>query len=175
MSQAADVPSMESLFTGQDPKADTDADFDQMLEQALRSKPTTHTHPPDTTRSAREFTLEHGWPLPRPERGKWRRCVLVIIGAVLATLLLGWLLENLKAADQQPTDAKLDLSAIAALVTEDSDSAEPEGSSVEATGPVFVDPFADWAPRAVLEKLPAPRAQLVALPVRRAEVVRLPR
>jgi hypothetical protein len=163
---------MESLFTGRDRKAGTDTDFDQMLEQALRSKPTTHTHQPDTTRSAREFALAQGWPLPQPERGKWRRCVLVILGALLATLLLGRLLENLNAADQQPTDTKLDLSAIAAPVTEDSNSAEAEGSSVEATGPVFVDPFADWAPRAVLEKLPA---SLVALPVRRAKVVRLPR
>jgi hypothetical protein len=47
--------------------------------------------------------------------------------------------------------------------------------TIEVTGPVPADPFADWAPRAVLEKLPAPRAQLVALPVRRAEVARLPR
>ena len=46
--------------------------------------------------------------------------------------------------------------------------------AIEITGPVMVDPFADWAPRAVLEKLPAPRAQLVALPVRRADIVRFP-
>jgi hypothetical protein len=121
------------------------------------------------------FALRKPGSLPQPECGKWRRSVLVILGALLATLLLGRLLENLKAADQEPTDTKLDLSAIAALVTEDSDGAESEGSSVEATGPVLIDPFADWAPRAVLEKLPAPRAQLVSLPVRRAEVVRLPR
>jgi hypothetical protein len=160
MSQAADVPSMESLFPARNPKGGTDAKLDAMFERAL---------------SASEFALAPGWPLPQPERGKWRRCVLVILVALLATLLLGRLLENLKAADQQPTDAKLDLSAIAALVAEDSDGAEPAGSSVEVSGPVLKDPFADWAPRAVLEKLPAPRAQLVALPVRRAEVVRLPR
>ena len=57
----------------------------------------------------------------------------MILGALLATLLLGRLLENLKAADQQPTGAKLDVSAIAALVTaledeEDSDDAEPGGA-----------------------------------------------
>jgi len=68
-------------------------------------------------------------------------------------LLLGRLLENLKAADQQPTGDKLDVSAIAALITaledeEDSDGAEPGGSSVEVSGPVLKDPFADWAPRA---------------------------
>ena len=36
--------------------------------------------------------------------------------------------------------------------------------TIEVTGPVPADPFADWAPRAVLEKLPAPRAKLVRLP-----------
>ena len=36
--------------------------------------------------------------------------------------------------------------------------------TIEVTGPVPADPFVDWAPRAVLEKLPAPRAELVRLP-----------
>jgi hypothetical protein len=36
--------------------------------------------------------------------------------------------------------------------------------SIEITGPVFDDPFSDFAPRAVLERLPAPRAELVRLP-----------
>ena len=170
----------QPLFPRRNPQAGTDSAFEGMFEKALRqptNKPPRKA--PNTTRLARLFALEHDWPLPQPERGRWRRCVLVILGALLATLLLGRLLENLKAADQQPTGDKLDVSAIAALITaledeEDSDGAEPGGSSVEVSGPVLKDPFADWAPRAVLEKLPAPRAQLVALPVRRAEVVRLP-
>jgi len=135
--------STEPLFPGRDPLAGTDADFDQMFEQALRSKTTPHTHLPDTTRAAREFALAHGWPLPQPEpRRKWLRCLVVILGTILATLLLGRLLENLKAADQQPTGDKLDLSAIAALVTaseDDSDDAEPEDSGVEFSGPAFKD------------------------------------
>jgi NAD(P)-dependent dehydrogenase (short-subunit alcohol dehydrogenase family) len=108
----------------------------------------------------------HGWPLPQPERFKWRRCLLVILGALLATLLLGRLLESLRVADRRP--AAVNISTIAA---------EPEGTGVAASGPVLKDPFADWAPKAVLIRLTrtsAPRAELVALPVRRAPLVRSP-
>ena len=46
--------------------------------------------------------------------------------------------------------------------------------TIEVTGPVFEDPFADFAPRAVLERLPAPRTKLASSSVPRAELVRLP-
>jgi hypothetical protein len=36
--------------------------------------------------------------------------------------------------------------------------------AIEVTGPVFKDPFMDFVPRAVLERLPAPQAELVRLP-----------
>jgi hypothetical protein len=49
-----------------------------------------------------------------------------------------------------------------------------EEPSVEITGPVFANPYQDWAPRAVLERSPAPRAELVSSSVPRAELVRLP-
>ena len=45
---------------------------------------------------------------------------------------------------------------------------------IEVTGPVFDDPFRNFAPRAVLERLPAPRAELVGSPAPRAQLVRLP-
>jgi hypothetical protein len=78
---------LEPLLPGRDPKASTDKELDQMFERAL---------------SAREFARAHGWPLPQPERFKWRRCVLVILGSLLATLLLGRVLESLRVADQRP-------------------------------------------------------------------------
>jgi hypothetical protein len=80
--------SLEPLFLGRNPKAGTDKQLDERFERAM---------------SAREFARAHGWPLPQPERFKWRRCLLVILGALLATLLLGRLLESLRAADQRPT------------------------------------------------------------------------
>jgi hypothetical protein len=46
--------------------------------------------------------------------------------------------------------------------------------AIEITGPVFADPYQDWAPPAVLERLPAARAELVSSSVPRAELVRLP-
>jgi hypothetical protein len=78
----------QPLFPGRKPQAGTDQELDQMFERAM---------------SVREFARLHGWPLPQPERFKWRRCVLVILGALLATLLLGQLLESLKAVAQPST------------------------------------------------------------------------
>jgi hypothetical protein len=69
-------------------KVGTDKELDQMFERAM---------------SAREFARLHGWPLPQRERFKWRRCLLVVLGALLATLLLGQLLEHLRLANTQPT------------------------------------------------------------------------
>jgi hypothetical protein len=79
--------SLEPLLPGRDPKAGTDQKLDEMFERAL---------------SVREFARSRGWPLPEPERFKWRRCLLVILGAILATLLLGRVLESLRVADQRP-------------------------------------------------------------------------
>jgi hypothetical protein len=73
---------------GRKPQAGTDQKLAERFERAL---------------SVREFALLHGWPLPpQPERFKWRRCLLVVLGALLATLLLGRLLESLRVADQRP-------------------------------------------------------------------------
>jgi hypothetical protein len=78
----------QPLFPGRDRKAGSDKHFDTMFERAL---------------SVREFARLHGWPLPQPERFKWRRCLLVTLGALLTTLLLGQLLEHLRLASTQPT------------------------------------------------------------------------
>jgi hypothetical protein len=75
------------LLPGRDPKAGTDQGLDTMFERAL---------------SVREFARLHGWPLPQPEHFKWRRCVLVILGAILATLLLGQVLERLRQTPREP-------------------------------------------------------------------------
>ena len=78
----------QPLLPSRKPQAGTDQEPDQMFERAL---------------SAREFARAHGWPLPQPERFKWRRCLLVILGALSATLLLGQLLERLRLASTHPT------------------------------------------------------------------------
>jgi hypothetical protein len=99
---------MAPLFPGRDPKSGTESHFDTMLEEAFR-QPTANPVAVDTTRSAREFALAHGWPLPQTQaRRKWFQCVLVILGALLATLLLGRVLESLKAAEQQPRAAQIE-------------------------------------------------------------------
>jgi hypothetical protein len=84
-----------AIFPGRERKGGTDQKPDAMFERAF---------------SVREFALLHDWPLPQPDRFKWRRCLLVILGAILGTLLLGRVLENLKAADQRPPAARVDAS-----------------------------------------------------------------
>lgn len=39
--------------------------------------------------SVQEFARRHGFPVPQPERFKWRQCVAIALGAILGTLLLG--------------------------------------------------------------------------------------
>jgi hypothetical protein len=66
--------SLEPLLPGRDPKAGIDQELDTMFERAL---------------SVREFARSRGWPLPEPERFKWRRCLLVILGAILGHAAAG--------------------------------------------------------------------------------------
>jgi transposase-like protein len=78
----------QPLLPSRKPQADTDQALDQSFERTM---------------SVAEFARAHGWPLPQEERFKWRRCLLVVLGALLATLLLGQLLESLRLASTQPT------------------------------------------------------------------------
>jgi len=87
------------LFPGRNPKAGTDQELDERFERAL---------------SAREFARLHGWPLPQPERFNWRRCLLVTVGSLLATLLLGQLLERLRLASTQPTAPAMSMPVVPA-------------------------------------------------------------
>jgi len=90
----------QPLFPRRNPQAGTDSAFEGMFEKALRqptNKPPREA--PNTTRLARLFALEHDWPLPQPERGRWRRCVLVILGALLAQIpKLGCEIDQIHAA-----------------------------------------------------------------------------
>jgi hypothetical protein len=94
---------MTPLFPGRNPDGPSDAGLDAMLEKAFRQQA---IMPPkeatDSARLARAFALEQDWAMPQPERRKWHRCVLVILGALLATLLLGRMLESLKSTEQRP-------------------------------------------------------------------------
>jgi hypothetical protein len=87
------------LLPGRDPKAGTDQELDTMFERAL---------------SVREFARLHGWPLPQRERFKWRQCLLVVLGALLATLLLGQILERLRLASTQPTAPAMSMPVVPA-------------------------------------------------------------
>jgi hypothetical protein len=87
------------LFPGRNPDSGTDPILDLMLADALpQDEP---KGPADTTRPAREFAREHGWPVPQPEPRKWVRCLAVVIGSVLLTLLIGQGLEKLRVAGQK--------------------------------------------------------------------------
>jgi hypothetical protein len=101
----------QPLFPGCDREAGTDADLDTMLRRAFDQQCFVgRRESPDTTGLARQFALEHGWPLPQPEtlRRKRLRCLVVILGAILATLLLGQVLESLRRADQRPRAAQIE-------------------------------------------------------------------
>ena len=89
--------SLEPLLPGRKRQAGTDQKLDERFERAL---------------SVAEFARMHGWPLPEPERFKWRWCLLVILGAILATLLLGQILERLRLASSQPTAPALSMPVV---------------------------------------------------------------
>jgi hypothetical protein len=126
------------MTTGRD--SGTDPILDTMLADALRQDAT--NQPADTTRAAREFAREHGWPLPQREPRKWVRPLLVVVGSVLLTLLAGQMLERFRQIDQK-TNASPAPTAL------------PQPTPAPQPRPVF-------QPTPLFS--PAPRAQLVRLP-----------
>ena len=123
------------MTTGRD--SGTDPVLDTMLADALRQD--VSKEPADTTRAAREFAGEHGWPLPQREPRKWVRPLLVVVGSVLLTLLAGQMLERFRQIDQK-TNASPAPTAL------------PQPTPAPQPTPVF---------RPVYDP---PRAQLVRLP-----------
>jgi hypothetical protein len=86
------------MTTGRD--SGTDPILDTMLADALRED--VSKEPADTTRAAREFADERGWPVPAREPRKWVRPLLVVLGSIIATLLLGQALEHLRSSAYEP-------------------------------------------------------------------------
>ena len=168
---------MESLFPGRDPRAGTDAKLDALLGEALHSQwpaPGSRPQPEPPTVYLR---IAHT-PIPPLLKAYWALCALL-----LALIQMGCDANRLAPQASASSVAKNTSTHPMANQREDSEPSlvkvEPafppaksmtgvreDEPAIEVTGPVPADPFSDWAPRAVLEKLPAPRAQLGSLPVR---------
>jgi hypothetical protein len=135
--------------TSRDPG--TDPILDAMLAEALRQDVPNQSA--DRHRLAREFVPKRGWPVPPRDRRKWMRPLLVVIGALLATLLLGEMLEHLRPTANPPAALP---TAIATLAPQATPTPQPTP---------------------LLQPIPAPRAQLVRLPpwrVGEARMVTMP-
>jgi hypothetical protein len=168
---------MESLFTERDPSAGTDPELDALLEQAF--SPQRSASPPK--RSGTRLHLES----PALLKAYWAVCAVLLLALIQMGCNAGRLASTANAAkptfNTLPTKLHPGLEPSVATVeselppTKSMTWVREDEPTIEVTGPEPAEPFADWAPRAVLERLPAPRAQLVSLPVRRAEVVRLSR
>jgi hypothetical protein len=169
---------MESLFPRRDPQAGTDAELDALLEEALRAQRSASScrRPPASpqTQPPAAHVRTADTPIPPLLKACW---------AVCAALLLALIQMGCEANRLAPTSsaAKPTHTSFSANLRQESEPslARPEPvfqpaksmtwvredePTIEVTGPVPAEPFADWAPRAVLERLPAPRAQLVRLP-----------
>jgi hypothetical protein len=146
------TPEMKALFSGRDSNAGTDPILDTMLAEALSRQDATK-EPVDTTRAAREFAREHGWPLPQPFRPKWRRILAVVVGSIIATLLLGQALERLRQTGRETIAPPAPIQAL------------PQPTPARQPQPVFRPVFDP--PRAQLVRLPPWRvgeARLVTMP-----------
>jgi hypothetical protein len=180
---------MESLFQGRDPHAGTDAAFDALLEEALRvhRSPSSPRQPGASlqSQSPTAYIRTARAPIPPLLKAYWVVCAALLLALIQMGCDATRLASTSHVAKSPHTSlpVKLRQEPEPSLATVEPELppaksmtwVQEDEPAIEITGPVMVDPFADWAPKAVLEKLPAPRAQLVALPVRRAKVVRLPR
>jgi hypothetical protein len=152
--------------------------MDQLLRQALQpagERLTANTPP-------RVAVPEHEVPGERAEIPPLLKAYWAVCAALLLALIeMGCDANRLAPHVSTPSAAKATQSHLLANLRQESEPslAKPEPvfqpaesttwiredePTIEVTGPVLVDPFADWAPRAVLERLPAPRAVLVHLP-----------
>jgi hypothetical protein len=141
----------KALFSGRDSNAGTDPILDTVLVDALRQDGP--KGPEDTTRAAREFAREHGWPLPQRQRPKWFQYLAVVVGSIIATLLLGQALERLRQTGRETIAPPAPIQAL------------PQPTPAPQPTPVF---------RPVFDP---PRAQLVRLPpwrVGEARTMRMP-
>ena len=172
--------SLEPLFQGRDAQAGTEADLDGMLEQTFAREQQALEKPRPPGSSSQEkpsvvYIRTAHTPLPPLLKADWVVCVALLLALIQIGCDAHRLTKNSPAtnvgevehvyvASEQsaPEVAKIESTFTPAKsmtwVRED----EP---TIEVTGPLLADPFADWAPRAVLERLPAPRAELVRLPI----------
>ena len=155
------------LVPGSKPSTETDAAFDAMLEQMLAPTPKRQAALPIGETSTTIVEREALPLLPRlPEERNpgWVIRLACILCATIVLLVLGRTLESWHTASQ---------TYLTTSVSGETQS-WPREPNIGVSGPTLKDPFASWAPRAVLEQLPAPRAILVYLPqasAPRAELV----
>ncbi|MGA8658604.1 MAG: hypothetical protein WB586_20900 [Chthoniobacterales bacterium] len=155
------------LVPGSKPSTETDAAFDAMLEQTLAPIPKRQAALPVGATSTTIVEREPLPVLPRlPEEHNpgWVVRLACILCATLVLIVLGRTMESWHIASQTY------------MITSVSGETQswPREPNIGVSGPTFKDPFANWAPRAVLEQLPAPGAILVHLPqasAPRAELV----
>jgi len=171
---------MNSLFPGRDPQAGTDAKLDALLEQALRSQRSASSCRQPTASPQTQPPAAHVWtadtPIPPLLKPYWAVFAVLLLALIQMGCEANRLAPHASASSAaKPTHsslpAKLRQEPEPTLATVESELppaksmtwVREDEPTIEVTGPVPADPFADWAPRAVLENLPAP---LVALPVR---------
>jgi hypothetical protein len=157
--------------------------MDRLLRETFRSR---------ATSQQRELsTPKHPERVPQPENWTQSRAVQPPIPPLLKVywaLCAGLLLVVIQQGCQWHREADSGLAGIQTSLIQPDASApvneqpanrvqtwvREDEPSIEITGPVFANPYQDWAPRAVLERIPAARAELVSSSVPRAELVRLP-
>jgi len=169
--------SLEPLFQGRDAQAGTEADFDGMLEQtfAREQQALEKPRPPGSSSPEKPsvvYIRTAHTPLPPLLKAYWVACVALL----LALIQIGCDAHRLTKTSPATNVGKVEHVYVA------SEQSAPELAmttftpaksmtwvredepTIEVTGPLLADPFADWAPRAVLERLPAPRAELIRYP-----------
>jgi hypothetical protein len=161
-----DLPGFyQPLFPSRNPRGPSDPLMDQQLREALLREALRLS----ASEASGVRVTPNAAPLPQERKARWLAHVGCMLCATLLLIVLGRALESWRTSSLH-TVASTEANVPAQVETQ----GWPGVPRAEVSGPVFHDPFADWAPRAVLEKLPAPRAQLVRLPAPRAELVRLP-
>jgi hypothetical protein len=171
---------LEPLVQGRDRQAGTDAGFDAMLGQTFAREQQALERPsPPGTSSREKPSVECIRTAQTPPPPLLRAYLVVCAALLLALIQIGCDAHRLTKTSPATNVGKVEHVYVASeqsapqLATTESNFAPAESMTcvredeptIEVTGPLLADPFADWAPRAVLERLPAPRAELIRLPI----------
>jgi hypothetical protein len=175
----------QPLFPNRDPRGPSDPLMDQLLRETFQANVTARRRAISMSNPARVAQTEnrtHRAAAQTPIPPLLKLYSIICAGLFLAVIQLGC------ESHQQAGFARIQTSLVQAD-TSSPPAEHPAGDlhsspenraqswiredepAIEVSGPVFEDPFTDFAPRAVLERLPAPRAELVESPAPRAQLV----